>query len=168
LNDAIAMTHSGLVLLLAIGLRPASIRELEAGRTFVANDPEPEVVRRFFAEARLPYDRTFVSIGCFREAGGLEKLAKYFAQPGGKVAVLNRERVLDDIKVAAHHDIQELARRGADAGQALECARCFLWPSHERTIEQALLCAADRATQYAEARIFRPLVRADISHYVNH
>jgi hypothetical protein len=153
------------VLLLAIGLRAASIQELETGGTFVASDPEPEVVRKFFAEARLPYDQTFVSIGCFREADGLEKLAKSFAQPDGRLAILNLHRVLRDIKVAAHDDIQELARRGVNTRQTLACARCFLWPSQEETIENALLCAADRATRYAEARIYRPLVRADISHY---
>jgi hypothetical protein len=153
------------MLLLAIGLRPASIQELEAGGTFVAFDPEPDVVRSFFAEARLPYNDTFVSIGCFREANGLQKLAKYFAQPGGKVAILHNHRVLCDIKVAAHHDIQELARRGSDARRVPECARCFWWPSQEHTIERALQRAADCATQYAEARIYRPLVRADISHY---
>jgi hypothetical protein len=153
------------MLLLAIGLRPASIRELEAGGTFVAQDPQPEVVRRFFVEAGLPYDPTFVSIGCVRELGGLEQLARCFAQPGGKVAILDQSRILRDIKVAAHEDIQELARRGADSQQLRECARCFSWPSQQCTIEQALLNAADNTSKYAEARIYRPLVSADILRY---
>jgi hypothetical protein len=153
------------MLLLAVGLRPATIEELDAGGTFVARDPEPEVVKRFFAEAQLPYDETFVSIGCFREPGGLQKLATWYAQPGGKVAILDHRRVLSDIKVAAHEDIQELARRGMNSQQLHECARCFPWPSQERTLEDALLCAADNTTNYAEARIYRPLVKADILRY---
>ena len=154
------------MLLLAIGLRPTTIRELESGGAFVARDPEPDVVRSFFAEARLPYDATFVSIGCLREPEGLQKLARYFAEPGGRVAILNQRRVMDDIKVAAHDDIQELARRGWHGRQLTECARCFLWPSQEHTLEHALSCAAESATKYAEARMYRPLVKHDILRYV--
>jgi hypothetical protein len=153
------------MLLLAIGLRPASIRQLESGGTFIAGDPDPDAVRRFFAEAGLPYCSTFVSIGCFRESGGLRKLEQRFAQPGGKVAILDQSRVLGDIKVAAHDDIQVLATRGARERQLKDCARCFVWPSEGRTIEHALLCAADCAERYAEARIYRPLVKADILRY---
>jgi hypothetical protein len=153
------------MLLLAVGLRAPSIQELETGGTFVSEDPDPESVRSFFANARLPYAPTFVCMGCFIEADGLQKLAEAFTSPGGKVAVLDQRRVLDDIKVAAHEDIQELARRGSDLRQLDECVRCFLWPSQERTLEHALLSAADRATKYAEARMYRPLVRADILRY---
>lgn len=153
------------MLLLAIGLRPASIQELESGGTFVAEDPDPEAVRRFFAESGLPYAQTFVSIGCFRQAQGLRKLEELFAQPGGKVAILDPKRVMADIKVAAHEDIQALATRGTHGRQLSECSRCFVWPSEGCTIEQALLRAADCAERYSEARIYRPLVREDILRY---
>jgi hypothetical protein len=165
LNDIKANSKLTVMLLLAIGLRLASIRKLQEGGSFVAEDPEPALVQRFFAEARLPYDATFVSIGCFRGTAGLQKLAECFAHPDGRVAILDQRRLLCDIKVAAHEDIQVLARRGSDRRRLSECSRCFSWPSQEQTIEQALLRAADDAKRYAEARIYRPLVAADILHF---
>ena len=153
------------MLLLAIGLRPASIQELESGGAFVAEDPDPDAVRCFFAEAGLPYAATFVSIGCFRRAEGLQTLQERFAQPGGRVAILDQARVLGDIKVAAHEDIQVLATRGTRGRQLNDCARCFVWPREGCTIHEALLSAADCAKGYAEARIYRPLVKADILRY---
>jgi hypothetical protein len=154
------------MLLLAIGLRPASIQAIEAGGEFIAGDEHADVVRNFFHEARLPYQPNFVSIACFRTGDGLKTLAKLYAEPGGKVAILDNARVLCDIAVAAHDDIQDIAYSGWHERAVDEYARRFVWPDERAAcVEQALLRAAETAKEYAEARIYRPLTKHDILRY---
>jgi hypothetical protein len=172
------MTQTTLTLVVAMTVDDQE--RIKAGDRYTAGDRLAGAVSQFCNKHAFPYSDTFVSIGVFD--GNVPtnnnvrlyalKLGSLIGKPG-VLAHLNIEIVLDDIEVVAEGDFQDIASNGHAADKnPNDSSRRYVKKIHlvagDTAQRIAALLAAARSVlnpHYAEARMFRPLVKGDIQHY---